>query len=545
MSMKVYLENDQINLVHTIASASTIISSLAAETSNFIISKFPKDYFRYVQIDTGTPSSLTNKNRTYNKNVHKIPYPSLMVTPELSIDNPVAGMETDPNISSPDRWLRKSLADNYYKLLSDPDNKISMFYTTDYITVNFNFKIFVNSFIQNTNLLYFLKNELHVGLFQYLNSCPLNTEIPKTFIYIISTLLGYNIDDLDDMERFRLYMISTSRRFDSIRKKLNMSTGRCGFFMNDLTDLLIMVDGLDAPGSIIRETQTEGEYVINFRVQVSASVANKFILAIDKNKFKRLYDDVKLGEDIIDRIYSENSLEQEEGLQTISIPNIRMYSQDTIYFNDSSGEEHIGINVVHETLSYENSVSFKHINLIPFLKERLLNIHSYMVSKNLDVSSYIYVRVIDREGIRKDKKLFPNISNAISINLQTLEIDIPEIKSDILIDVFIDRSVYEAMAISKETGSAIFNNNFMATLNFSIEEDGALVTKQVIVKSFENEAEMNSIDISKQLRVNTIYGIGYIATVDENDPLASDVKVCLGKDKYGNDIIRSFVLLEE
>lgn len=544
--MKVFLENNRINLVHTNAAMSTIISTLAAEVSQYIVSKFPKDYFRRIQIDTGTAVSVTNKNREYNKNLHKVPYPSMTITPELSIDNPVAGMDTDPNISSPDRWLRKDLRDNYYRLLTDPDNKIDMFYTTDYITVNFNFKIFVNSFIQNTDLVYFLKNELHLGIFQYLNACPLNIEIPKTYIYIMSKLLGYTIDDADDMENFRLYMISTSRRFDSIRKKINMSTGRCGFFMNDLTDLLIMVDSLDAPGSIVRENQAEGEYVISFKVQVSASVANKFILSINKSKFKRLYDDVELGPTIIDKIYSDNELEQETGFKTVSLPTLKLQgNNETIYFSDSSGAEHIGVNVIRETLSYENGVKSKHLNLIPLLKERLLTIHSYMVAKKLDPSSYIYVQIYDNNGLRTTTATDPYNSSAVTINLTTLDIDIPNITSDILLDVYIDRSVYEALAIAKDTDKAIFDNNFLTTLNFSYEEDGEFVTKQVVVKSFENEEEMSSIDVSKQLRVNTMYGIGYIALVDENDPQASDLRIFMGKDKYGNDIIKSLVMLEE
>jgi mRNA degradation ribonuclease J1/J2 len=60
-----------------------------------------------------------------------------------------------------------------------------------------------------------------------------------------------------------------------------------------------------------------------------------------------------------------------------------------------------------------------------------------------------------------------------------------------------------------------------------------------------NENEELSDDIDKQLRVNTIYGVGYVYLVDEDDPNASDLKICIGTDQYGNYIIKSFVLKEE
>lgn len=529
MSTRVFLDNNQIQLVQTITSASTAISSLAAHAKDYILSKFRKDYFRFVQVDTATPTVMNNVNRNFNKNLNKIPYPSLMITPEISLDNPLAGTDTDPHTSSPNRWMRRDLSSYYYKLLNDPNGKIAMYYTTDTITTVFNFRIALKTFIENADLIYFLKNELYPGFFQYLNNRALNIEIPKTFIEIISSVLGYDMADADDMEKFRLYMISTSRQYDSIRKKLDMATGRFGFFMNDIVDLLLVVDGLDAPSSIIRENQTEGEYIINFRLQITAPIVNNFILSIDKKKFKMIKDDVVL----LNSIFTDTT-NNEIKPTTISIPS-KLYKTESIYFADSQGEEHIGINIVTETLSYLLNSKNTHINLIPFLKPKILNIHSYMKAKNLDISTLMSVRLLDKDGILRD----------VNINLDTLEVDIPNISSDIILSIYVDRSVYEAMSIAQEQDLNYFNNNFLTTIKIQVEEDGILVDKYAIVKSFINETEQYSTDITKQLRINTIYGVGYIYIVDENHPDASNIKICMGEDKWGNKIIKSFVLLGE
>lgn len=533
MAMKVYLEDNNIQLVHSITSAHNAISSLAAEAKNFILSKFQKldkDYFRYVQIDTATASTFTNKNRNFNQNLHKIPYPSMLITPEITLDNPLAGTDTDPHTSSPNRWMRRDLNSYYYKLISDPNNKISMYYTTDTITTIFNFKIAVKSFIQNTDLLYFLKNELNPGFFKYLNCRSLNTEIPKTFIDIISRVLDYDVTNADDMENFRLYLLSTSRQRDSIRKKLNMSTGTYGFFMNDVVDLLTVVDSIDGPSGIIREGQTEGEYVITFRLQVTAPIVNNFILSINKKKFALIKNEVEL----LDSLFTKND-EEPSAPSSLAIPT-SMKNDEVIYFADSNGEEHIGINIFSEFLTYDANVKSKHLNLIPLLKPKIRNIHSYMLAKNLDITTFINIRVIDQFGIRTD----------VEINLNTLEVDIPNITSDVLICVFVDRSVFDAITTAQQTDKNIFNDNFLTALNIKINDDnGNLVSRQAIVKSFINEAEQNSNDVNKSLRVNTIYGIGYIYLVNENDKQASKMKVCLGQDKWGNKIIKSLVLIEE
>lgn len=533
MPLKIYLEDHQIQLVHPIASAATAISSLASEAKEYILSKFRKDYFRSVQIDTATPITFVNRNRNFNQNLNKVPYPSMMISPEITLDNPILGTEVNPHESNPNRFMRREMGMYYYKLITDPDQKLSMFYTTNSVTTIFNFRIAVKTFIENINILNNLKQTLLPGVMQYLNNRPINIEIPSAFIEIIAGILGYDIQDAADMEKLRLYLISTSRRYDSIRKKLNMTTGRFGFFMNDITDLLITVDSIDGPSSIIRDAQTEDEYIINFRLQITAPIANNFILSIDQNKFKTLKDDVEL----IDSLFKD---EGDPGLapSTLSLDHLyaNLENKEMVYFADKAGEEHIGIQLFSEVLTYSINDQNRHLNLIPFLKPKILNIHSYMVAKNLDLSTYLHVRIVDKNGIRTEDK----------VNLKTLEVDIENITSDILVSVFVDRSVYEAILAAQTSDINLFNDNFLTTVTLNtFDSTGKVIEKKAIVKSFIDEHEMNSTDVSKQLRVQTIYGIGYIFLVPETDKRASDMKICLGKDKWGNDIIKSFVLLEE
>ena len=151
MSTKVYLQDNQIKLVQSIASASTIISTLCGEVKQFIIKKFPPNYFRHIHMDTGTASHLINVNRNYNQKLHKIPYPNLSIETSLSIDSPINGTETDVNHAVPNMYMRRDLNSYYQKILFDPNEKFAMYYTTQFITCNFNFKINVFKYNDQRN----------------------------------------------------------------------------------------------------------------------------------------------------------------------------------------------------------------------------------------------------------------------------------------------------------------------------------------------------------------------------------------------------------
>ena len=529
MSTKVYLQDNQIKLVQSIASASTIISTLCGEVKQFIIKKFPPNYFRHIHMDTGTASHLINVNRNYNQKLHKIPYPNLSIETSLSIDSPINGTETDVNHAVPNMYMRRDLNSYYQKILFDPNEKFAMYYTTQFITCNFNFKINVNSFIQMTDLVYFLKEELHLGIFQYLNSRPIMTEIPKTFISIISTLLGYDLNDPDHLDDLSLYLIRTSRKNDGIRRKINNATGKICFMLNDLTDLITVVDDLDAPGGISRDGQVEGEYTIGFRVQVTAPVANQFILSIDKDKFKKIADDVTLTDEIF------NSKEDNVNTQvmTTSIIEARtVVDKETIEFFDANqlsspsnerGDPHIGVKLFKEVFSLPgNSKSF-HLNLKEMLKDLLLNTHAYMIAKHLEPSSLLYFRVFDVNGERTD----------CSIDYNKLELDLEGIDSDVVVIGYADRAVYEAIETARETDKEYFNDNFLWSLRLKVPSaEGKLVDKYAVVKRFVDENEEYSTDVNKCLRVATPYGIGYVYLVHEDDPQASNVKICVGEDKF-------------
>lgn len=348
--MKFYTDNNKVMMVQTVASANTFVSSLTGIIKNAMLKVFPKDYFRYVYTDTSETYQEHNKTDLYNANLHKIPYPSLTITPQLSLDNPVGGMK-NILMSSPNFWIPKDLNRQYPVLLDDPDGKYKIYFSSDYTTFNIRFKIIVDSFVQATNLGYYLKSRFDDNTFKYLSNTMIQTELPKTFVNAIAQIENLFTDDSqtnkEDLKKLDLLLAGMGRRAKTIVRKKSLNTSRNGYFFEEKSNILTLFTDLDIPEGVVRDNSINGEYEINFRIQVSAWWPNAFIMAVDKGAFQTIASSIALGPSSIDNTGT--------GFYSISIGNIALDRKNTIYFEDSSGDTHVGINVIHDVINFEAS----------------------------------------------------------------------------------------------------------------------------------------------------------------------------------------------
>jgi hypothetical protein len=510
--MIIYTDNNDIRLVQSVASASTLISSITGEIREYILSKFPKNFFRSIYIDTAETVQAQGRNDKYNKNLNKLPFPNMSITPEISIDSPIEGMEKGNHLSSPNLFLRKDMKSYYKKILLDPTRKYAVYYTSDYITMNFNFKITTNKFIQNADLTYYIKSRFQQGFFQFLNDKYINTEIPKTYIKIIADILGLNPDDSDDMTELELYFISTGTQDDIVRKKANLATSKIGFFVNEKSNLLTLLTDLDAPGSIIREQMSEGEYTIRFRVQVSAWLPNSFILSMDKEKF------LELDQSTIEASLNNTAGEQDEGFFSLSISDVLLNRKDSATFELSTpGESAIFQETFHMVFTYNINTSFTSIDIADYMKDDLKQIHAYMMSKNMDVRDLMRLTLYNRSGQLTNDDIIVDYDN-LMVTIRLID------AQDISLAIYVNRLLFESIKKAMERDSFFFNRNALGTISIKIEGQSL----KVPVYSFENEKDYYSTEPNKILRVNTIYGIGYVGLEDEDPDNPDRYKICIG-----------------
>jgi hypothetical protein len=545
--MKFYTDDNKVTLVQTVASANTFVSSITGIIKNRVLQAFPKDFFNG-NIYTDTMESYLEHNRrdAHNSSLHKIAYPSMTITPTLSIDDPISGMNKNILMSSPNFWLPKSTRDYMPTIISDPEDRFGIQFSSDYITLNIKFHIVVESFIQAANVGYWLKSRFMDETFKYLSNQMITVELPKTFVNIMAKILnlfgdqGELITNDEDMRTLELYLSQVGRRSGRIRKVTDMNTGKWCFMFGEKENLLTLFTDLDIPEQVIRESEANGEYEINFRVQVSAWQPNAFVMKIDKSKFQT----IQTNQIIMSSVKSDMS-ESNGSFFSVSIAEpISLDRKDAVYYNDSKGSEQIGQNVLHETFSFSSESGISHINFGYFLKPDLLRVHAFAKdlksTGSFDMTQLLYVVA---------RSYSSNTPEVGTVDYDNLCVDFAEpIDTDLVLDVFVNRAVYAVLIDKMNSDSFYSNSASLATVDLTyvddgyVDSDGNVVSKTVTAKarvySFQSEEELSSTDINKSLRVNTPYGIGYIGLVMEGTSTASPFKICAGTDKYGNSIIR-------
>lgn len=493
--MYFYDDKNMLNLVQTNASSRSIISSVISELRDYVIERFPKDFFKSIYIDTAETVSEQHVKSKNNKSLNKIRFPNLAITPELALESGIGSMIKSPHLSSPNLFLRKNMRENYKKVMYDPDGKFALFNTSEYLGVNFNFRITTNKFIQNMDLAYYLKSQFQSMAYQYLNDKYLITEIPKTFISAIAAIKGWDIDDESDMRALRLFMIAAGVAEDSIYLKTDLSTGKIGFYYGEKSNILTQFSEVDAPTSIIRKDMSEGEYTVNFRIQANAWINNAFIMSVDKNKFKEVYND-------IENLF-ENA-EHSDGIYSYSAFNISPLDRKHVtYFSGSDGSRIIGQEIYHNIFTYNMSNPPTFIDLGKYLSDDFKKVHHYMVSHNLDLTDLFNIKISIRDNIIED------ITS--NLNYEDLEISVSGLNSfEFALTVYLNKPMYDAIMIAIKEEKYIYSETTMTIL---LNNRSA----QIKVKLFKDNREMYSEDINKMFRIKTAYGIGYIETLPDKE----------------------------
>ncbi len=529
--MVIYPGENEVKFVQTVASASTLLSSVTGEIKEYIMSRFPRGYFKSVYIDTSETVSAQNRNEKYNKNLNKLPMPNLAITPQISLDDPIGAMDKSQHMSSPNLFLRKELRSAYKKLVLDPSKKFSVYNTSDYITTNFIFRITTNKFVQNIDLAYYMKSRFQTATFQFLNGKYINSEIPKTFVKLIAEMLGLNVDDSDDMEELQLYLISTGTNEDLIRKKVNALTGKIGFFVNEKVNFLTVLDDLDAPNSVVRDNMSEGEYTLSFRVQVSCWIPNAFIMSINRDKL------LELDRATVEASISQPSAEQDEGIFSLSIgENFLLNRKESVFFESSTGESVIGQEVSHNVFTYDISKEITDLDLSGYLKDDFKKVHAYMVSKNFDLTDLMNVKIYTRDGILEE-----NLATIDYENLRITDMNIDG--KDFSVTIYANRALFESILAAIENDEFFFAENALAVVRININDQ----EYKVKVYSFQNVKEMYSTDPKMSFRIYTPYGIGYVGLLDDNDDPENQeyYKICVGFNTDGSPLIKRLEIIAE
>ena len=545
--MKFFNDNNNKIMVQPITSSTTFLSSLTGVIKKRVIGMFKKDYFKHIYIDTEETFQEHNKSRLMNKHLAKIEYPSMTISPQISLDQPVGDMNT-PLATDPNFIVPRNYRYYYPTLLEDPNGKYGIYFATRYRTFNLKFTIITDSFDQSTEIGYYLDSRFNDNTFKFMSNQIIQCEVPKTFVNAIAQVEGLFTSDVDDkntnqddLNKLDMMLAQMGRRYSAIVRKRSMTDNKVGYFFEEKKNLLTLWTDLDMPEGIIRDTNVNGEYEITFRVQVSCYWPSAYIMSINADAYKT-----------ITRLSGRDETDSRYLSFNVGSP-IVLDRKDTIYFEDSDGDQNVGLCILHETLNFSASDEGIHeFNVAEYVwsastgSEIMKKVHAYCLDTNVNPDKLFYIIARSASG---------NTEYVGKVDYETFDVEFFDgknkiyVDSDIVLDIFVNRALLDSLANEMSTHPFYSKKTAMCYMDITVAEpyidqynmtSYKGVIKKLRVYLFENDAEMETTDINKSVRVMTPYGIGYIGLVGEGDKLASDVKICLGKNKYGNDIIRCF-----
>jgi hypothetical protein len=256
---------------------------------------------------------------------------------------------------------------------------------------------------------------------------------------------------------------------------------------------------------------------------------NSFIFSIDKNKF------LELDRTTIEGALTNNSTEQDEGFYSISlsISDVLMNRREALNFEMSDGSSAVFQEVHHMVFTYDISTSATVIDLTEYMRSDLQQLHAYMMSKNMTISDLMRVTMYNRSGSLTSQQVSIDYDDLlVSISLNDAQ--------DLSLSIYVNRLLFEAIKKAMANDEFFFNQGTLATIKIKTT-DGSL---RVPVYAFENLREYYSTELLKMLRVNTIYGIGYVGLkVDDPTDHTDAYKICLGFDNEEQPIIYRLITI--
>ena len=525
--MRLSSDNNRVFLIQTIASASSQLDSLTGLARKYVTNKFPKHYFRHVYVDTGRTISERNKNDSYNQNAQKIPYPSLTESVEISLDDTFNVKNW--HITDVYLGLRKPIDKNYVCIYRDQENRMQLYATCEYITSKFRFKIATDSYIANVDLANYINSRFRRDFFQYLPHQVIETEIPKTMMKIIADTNHLNLENAADMDKMSQIIAATSRTPRMIRKKVNNATGQVSYFLADDREILTVFTDLDVPAQIIRSDMAEGEYVIEFTIQMSAWQINNFILSVRRDLYMNSDFKKYFAKDcVIDN--GEIVLSDDTIKDAMVIPmedsKIPVLQGKMCNFRDGFGNEQIGSMICNALYTRPvNAPPLEAIHILDSLPKEYKD-HIPYYQKNLStkaMTQLLYVRLLTNDGV---------LEEGVDYTVDYYNLDITmhhNSDSEIRILVYINRLFYELLADCEKNGTEYTNLSKLGTWDinpFGTYKIRALLKS--VSKTYKPE---------QCLRVMTERGVGYVVLDEPTDSRVA-ARVCVGYDKNNKPIIK-------
>jgi len=265
--------NNNIINVQANTSVSSIMGNVSYVAKEYILSKFPKDYFKEITIANGLISSDMRED---NDDVKKKPNPRLSIDPIFIPDeNDTFGGSLPEWYNSGESFVYRDTMNNYYPVLYNDTDEIFVWTVPNKLKINFELKMKVNSSMQKIDLIHYLRRVFLRNKHMYINDVALKAEVPKSIVKSIANMKDYDLEDNDQVIEFYDYLKQYSNGY--VVRQMNLSSGLPTYQYRFLANILMKVEE-PSTGDTEKISMIEKDSVVNTTISFELWIPTNYIL---------------------------------------------------------------------------------------------------------------------------------------------------------------------------------------------------------------------------------------------------------------------------
>ena len=281
---------DQIYAIAS-PSSSTLYGNVGSAIKELILSKFPYNYFKYVNVSTELAFRNIRRNLKYNSDneMTKRDKPYLVIKPVYSVSNSDQFLYDIPLTKNFDN-IEYGLDKRYLMpLFKDVENNYSLKFKLNRDKIDFDITLTLATLHQQLDVYKAIQNQL-VWDRPYSYNAGLECMIPRSIMQSISTLIGYDIDNNPSrVPAFIKYLKGISQF--PITYKIRNASASDEFFMYYMHSMIVEFTDLTLD-DVVRKNMTDDYYNITFRVSAEFNLPGMFALCGNNDKLYNLKVDL-------------------------------------------------------------------------------------------------------------------------------------------------------------------------------------------------------------------------------------------------------------
>jgi len=308
--------NNKISAIRPLSTASQMVSSVTSIFKEFIISSFPSDYFKHIQIS----GAMASYNEVYSKESRikelRKKNPAISFRPEL-----ILGDTIGDDFKNPDTFFLfhdfgwRSISHSI-ELINDTNTNQYLSFELNRYKINFTNQIRVETPLQCWDLQAYIEKQFRVENMFYITGNLMPVELPNNLAYALAKDINLDLKHKEDLQSFIVHLNKISpAKFDL---RFNNATGK--FIISYLTRPYILVR-IERPTTALNKiNKSYKDSIVEFSAYCELSYPSQYYLRTDKTEVENEPEDTTPNLVITfnlpvapPRMYHENTLIFNEG----------------------------------------------------------------------------------------------------------------------------------------------------------------------------------------------------------------------------------------